>query len=53
MIVNRLEISFADDENLLTLGYVEGCVDCCTILNILKTTVLDSVPDRSWDNSNE
>lgn len=39
MIVNRLEISFADDENLLTLGYVEGCADCCTILDILKTTV--------------
>ena len=39
MIVNRLEISFGDDENVLTLGYVEGYVDRCTILNILKTIV--------------
>ena len=39
MTVNRLEISFGDDENVLTLGYVEGYVDRCTILNILKTTV--------------
>lgn len=35
MIISGFEISFRDDENVLTLDYG----DRCTILNILKTIV--------------